>query len=53
MQKEGNAVLYDGKRSPFTTPTAGHPGAWLSVSDDGRVTISSAAHKPLRTSEMR
>lgn len=51
MQAEGNWVVVDrADKALWTTKTAGNPGAWLSVSDDGRVIIYSRADKPLWTS---
>ncbi|MEO3801321.1 hypothetical protein [Nonomuraea sp. B1E8] len=49
QQKEGNAVLYDGQRSLFTTPTAGHPGARSIMQKEGNWVVVDDNNKALWT----
>ncbi|WP_345148950.1 hypothetical protein [Nonomuraea rubra] len=43
-------VVDRNNRALWSTKTAGNPGAWLAVSNDGRVIIYSKDNKPLWTS---
>src|SRR5690606_28582108 len=46
----GNFVLYDSNWKPvWNSGTYGHPGAWLSVQNDGRVVVYDASGKSLCT----
>ena len=49
MQSDGNLVIYDATRSTalWASHTAGHPGAFLAVQEDGNVVIYSNAHAPI------
>ncbi|MEV0615190.1 hypothetical protein AB0I81_17845 [Nonomuraea sp. NPDC050404] len=47
QQEEGNAVLYDGRRSLFTTPTAGHPGARSIMQKEGNWVVVDRNDKAL------
>ncbi|MEV0828015.1 hypothetical protein [Nonomuraea rubra] len=47
QQEEGNAVLYDGQRSLFTTPTAGHPGARSIMQAEGNWVVVDRNNKAL------
>ena len=46
MQTDGNLCLY-GNSNAWCTNTAGHPGAYLALRDDGHAVIYDAADKPL------
>jgi hypothetical protein len=51
MQAEGNRVVADRDNKALrSAKTAGNPGAWLAVSNDGRVIVCSKDNKPLWTS---
>lgn len=39
MQSDGNLVLYDGPTPRWSSATAGNPGAWLEVRNDGVLSI--------------
>jgi hypothetical protein len=48
MQRDGNLVLYSARRATlWSTQTAGNPGAFLTVDDDGGLALLSAANQPL------
>ncbi|MEV1174064.1 hypothetical protein [Nonomuraea sp. NPDC049784] len=51
QQDEGNAVLYDGQRSLFTTPTAGHPGARSIMQAEGNWVVVDSGDKALWTTK--
>ncbi|MBF8185968.1 hypothetical protein ITP53_09460 [Nonomuraea sp. K274] len=51
QQDEGNAVLYDGQRSLFTTPTAGHPGARSIMQREGNWVVVDRGDKALWTTK--
>ncbi|MFI9836379.1 hypothetical protein ACIHFD_05065 [Nonomuraea sp. NPDC051941] len=51
QQDEGNAVLYDGQRSLFTTPTAGHPGARSIMQAEGNWVVVDSGNKALWTTK--
>ncbi|MET8864975.1 hypothetical protein ABZW11_18715 [Nonomuraea sp. NPDC004580] len=51
QQDEGNAVLYDGQRSLFTTPTAGHPGARSIMQAEGNWVVVGREDKALWTTK--
>ncbi|MGW0198695.1 hypothetical protein [Nonomuraea sp. NPDC003201] len=51
QQDEGNAVLYDGQRSLFTTPTAGHPGARSIMQAEGNWVVVDSGKKALWTTK--
>ncbi|SEH02558.1 D-mannose binding lectin [Nonomuraea solani] len=49
QQDEGNAVLYDGQKSLFTTPTAGNPGARSIMQPEGNWVVVDRNDKALWT----
>jgi hypothetical protein len=49
MQSDGNFVLYNGATPVLSTHTSGHPGAFLTVGNDGNLVISQGG-APLWTS---
>ncbi|MFC4008205.1 hypothetical protein ACFOY2_13310 [Nonomuraea purpurea] len=51
QQDEGNAVLYDGQRPLFTTPTAGHPGARSIMQAEGNWVVVDRNDKALWTTK--
>ncbi|GAA1672398.1 hypothetical protein GCM10009733_081960 [Nonomuraea maheshkhaliensis] len=51
QRDEGNAVLYDGRRSLFTTPTAGHPGARSIMQAEGNWVVVGRDDKALWTTK--
>jgi hypothetical protein len=51
QQDEGNAVLYDGRRALFTTPTAGHPGARSIMQPEGNWVVVDRNDKALWTTK--
>ncbi|NRQ36877.1 hypothetical protein HII36_34315 [Nonomuraea sp. NN258] len=51
QQDEGNAVLYDGRTSLFTTPTAGHPGARSVMQREGNWVVYDRNDKALWTTK--
>jgi hypothetical protein len=48
MQSDGNLVVYDSTNHPvWASNTAGHSGAFLSLSDSGQLSIESPPNVPL------
>jgi hypothetical protein len=44
MQTDGNCVLYVGTAAAWATNTAGNPGAYLALADDGIIAVYTAAN---------
>ncbi|MBV8884893.1 MAG: hypothetical protein JO235_12985 [Chroococcidiopsidaceae cyanobacterium CP_BM_RX_35] len=49
MQTDGNLVIYGNSQAIWASGTAGNPGAFLQVQDDGNVVIYSSMGQPLWT----
>ena len=39
MQTDGNPCVYFAEQGPWCSGTAGHPGSYLEVQDNGKVVI--------------
>ena len=47
MQEDGNFVVYDEAKKPrFSTGTAGHPGAFLRLQNDGNLVVYAPTGRP-------